>query len=265
MNYLQQNKKSRKNLLKKAVFAVIFLLLIGILNKYQINLLSGVAHTITSPIFKTQKSLVTKFNNFSSLLRSKSSLIEENDRLKQNLEDIEYISIINNKLLEENNSFKKLLGRIPEEDIVLATILSKPNSSPYDTLIVDIGIKDSIKKGDLVLALGDFIIGKVSKVYSNTAQVTLFSSPGEKITVHIGDKNILAFAEGKGGGNFSTRLPRGTEISEKDIIVLPNINLQVLGSVEKIVSSPENPFITILFKNLVNVNELKWVEIIRSK
>lgn len=265
MNFHPQNRLGKRRTIKKIVFVLLLIFLLFIVNTFFTNPFSKLANWIASPIWGVKQVSFNGADNFASFLRSKKSLREENKALREQLIEAEYLFISNSAFKLENNSLKELLNRELDVDAVLATVLSRPNSSPYDTLVIDIGYSEGVQIGDSVLAYGDFVIGRVSNVYSHSAQVTLFSSPGEKTTVIIGIEDIPAIAEGVGASNFSIKIPRDTTVNQDDIIVLPNINIQVFGVVEHIITSPADSFKTILFKNPVNINHLKWVEVLRSK
>jgi len=83
--------------------------------------------------------------------------------------------------------------------------------------------------------------------------------------VSIGPENIAAEAIGRGGGNFIVKLPRGVGVEKGDIITMPDISARIFAVVEEIESNPSDPFVTILFKNPVNFNEIKWVQVIKSE
>lgn len=265
MNFRPQNRLGKRRVIKKVVFILLLIFLLFIVNMFFSNPFSKLANWVASPIWSAKQTSFNEVGNFTSLLRSKKSLYKENKALREQLIEVEYLFISNSALELENNSLKELLNRELDKDTVLATVLSRPNASPYDTLVIDTGYMDGIQIGDSVLAYGDFVIGRISNVYSNSSQVKLFSSPGEKTAVIIGTEDVPAIAEGVGAGNFSIKIPRDTTVIQDDIIVLPNINLQVFGVVEHIITSPADSFKTILFKNPVNINHLKWVEVLQSK
>ncbi len=171
-----------------------------------------------------------------------------------------------NSILVENISLKEILERKdPKTNMTLSAILSKPNQNLYDTLIIDAGIKQGIKVGDTVFALGNIPIGRVSSVYNNSAKVVLFSNLGEKTQAMIVPQNIFMEIVGRGGGNFEMILPRDLTLTKGDQAILPGIATYVLGLVETIISDPRNPFVKALLVSPVNTRELKFVEVEKQK
>jgi len=143
----------------------------------------------------------------------------------------------------------------------LATILSKPSVSFFDTLIVDVGEKNGVLAGDLVLAYGDIPIGRVSEVYRNTSKITLFSSSGEKTTGIIKGKDIYVEVIGRGGNNFEIILPSDLNIYEGIKILLPDIYPYVFAEVKSIITDPRDLYQKALLVSPINVQEIKFVEI----
>jgi rod shape-determining protein MreC len=266
-NYLLHHKERKSGLFNK--FFVGILIVIGIIIILRIffpNVLTSTSQFISMPFWKAKNSSVEGVVNSSQLLRSKRSLIFENDNLKAQIEESAFKLFELELLKEENKSLKELLGRetFNEDDTVLGAVLARPNVSPYDTFVIDAGSDSNIKKGNDVFVAGDIFIGKISEVYSNTSTVTLFSSPGEITPVSIGLQNISANAIGRGGGNFIVELPRGTEVEKGDIVTMPGIDTKVFAVVEEIEANPSDPFITTLFKNPINMNDVKWVQVVKN-
>jgi len=197
--------------------------------------------------------------------------------------------------LYDDFKIKEILGRKGEKtNMILASFLSKPNQSLYDTFIIDVGAKDGILVGQRVFALGNVPIGRVVEVNPNTAKVILYSNPGEKTEVVISSKQILptsgsdgsttpsasntttseggpaspsqggdAFMQvtGRGGGNFEMVLPRDFVLEKGAEAVLPGITPLVLGTVQTIISDPRDSFQKALLLSPVNIFEIKFVEV----
>ena len=195
-----------------------------------------------------------------SFFISKNSLIKENESLKQELAIERARGLGYSSVLEENTKLKEILGRKNESaKLTLATILSKPNQSPYDTLIIDRGEQSGLIAGNMVFALGNVPIGRVAEVYEKSSKVLLFSSAGEKTQGIINDVSMEVV--GRGGGNFEIVLPRDFILEKSNQVILPGINSYVLGIVETIISDPRDSFQKALLVSPVNIQKLKFVEV----
>jgi rod shape-determining protein MreC len=220
---------------------------------------------IASPFWVIKSSFFYFVSDNVNLLKSKSDLIQENFNLKQQNKKDENDLLLKDLVIAENDDLKSILSRkSSNQKSILSTILVKPTLSPYDTLIIDVGLNENISVGDRVVADGNVFIGYISEVYDNSSKVILYSSPGEKVQVLIGSSNIEKEALGMCGGNFGVSIPREIDIKEGDPIVIPSISPNLFGVVEKVEFKESDAFQKVLFKNTVNINELKWVLVIPS-
>lgn len=264
MSFLQRNRKFLNRDDKKSIlvpfFIVIFLIFI-----FSLSYTRNILFTVGTPLWYIKNSTVNFVSENLSVLKSKTSLLEENSQLKDQL-------LLKNKeqalyeiLKSENEDIKNILNRKKNtQNLLLSTVLVKPFLSAYDTLIIDAGKSLGVKVGDQVLADGNIYIGYISDVHDDVSRVVLYSSPGEKVKVLIGNSNIEKEAEGQGGGNFKVDLPREIDVKEGDNVVMPSISTNIFGTVEKTEFKESDSFQSVLFKNPVNVSELKWVEVILS-
>ncbi len=246
--------------------AVVFgvALAVGILSFFPRADISSAAHRTAYPFWAAQFSVRGGADAFLSLVRSKRSLAEENDRLARTVAATESLRLENVTLRDENESLKAVLGRPTSGRSVIASVLARPALSPYDTLIIDVGRGAGVLSGNLVLSETGVVVGTVTESKERTSVVTLFSSPGLETQVFIGPRSLSAIATGRGGGNFEVHLPRGVEIEEGDAITMPGINPRVFAVAEEIIDAPADPLQTILFKNPVNFSEIRFVEVLLS-
>jgi cell shape-determining protein MreC len=181
------------------------------------------------------------------------------EELRTSYADIAINTDKNNSLIAENDELKILLGRTTITKPLLATILKKPPFSAYDSFILDVGAPEGVAKGNRVYALGNIPIGQIAEVVGDTSRVSLYSSSGEKFDILIGPSQIEATAIGKGGGNFEVSLPRDTKIKKGDLVHIPALSDNFVGTVDGIVSAPSEPFAKILFHQPVNMYEGRFV------
>jgi cell shape-determining protein MreC len=261
MSYLLDKTVKRKKFFKIALGALLLIILfffrMGIFNG-----LSSASLGIFRPVLIFGNNIGDKFKSASAYFVSKQSLYLQNESLQSELADDAAKMSNYNSILADDASIKEILGRKDAKAVMtLAAILAKPNQSVYDTLIIDAGISEGIKEGDVVFAGGDVPIGRVDLVYQNSAKVILFSNAGDKTQAVVPGRNVFMELVGRGGGNFEMILPRDFILQKGDQVVMPGINPYVLGIVETIISDPRDPFIKALLSSPVNVQELKFVEV----
>ncbi|MFH0755395.1 MAG: rod shape-determining protein MreC [bacterium] len=259
MNFHPKNKNF---LFKKNIFLltiiVFFLIII-----FSLSWTRNILFSIGSPLWIIKNNFISFFSDNIEVLNSKTKLLKENDLLKKQIKTNEKNQVLFNLLKNENEDLKKILNiKDTNKNLLLSAVLVKPFLSPYDTLIIDVGLLNGVKINDKVLVDGNIFIGYISEVYKRTSKVILYSSPGEKVKILIGDNNIEKEAIGLGGNNFKVEVPREIEIKEGDSIIMPSVSTNIFGMVEKIEFKESDSFQKILFKNPVNIAELKWVEVL---
>ena len=218
--------------------------------------------TIGRPIWKIESIFTTKAQDAGYVVRTKASVFNENTVLTQENTDLKASMVDYQILKTENNQLKELLGRLPTTStFILGNILTKPNRSPYDTIIIDIGSNAGLTQGSQVFANAETPIGLVSKVYSSTALVVLYSSPGQTTEATLDGSNANVELIGRGGGDFEMSVPIDLSAEKGTSVVLPGATPQVVAIVEQVISAPTDPVKKILLRSPVNVQSLKWVEI----
>ncbi len=253
----------RRAVLLRLLFGVLLALLIALWSSAPALRPDASARELARPLWLLGEKVRGAASSLFSAVASKRSLAEENRALREALHAAESAVIERDLLAEENRLLKESLGRADSTGLVLAAVLARPSVSPYDTLVLDAGEEEGILGGSLVLAEGNIAIGTVGVVSKRTSVVSLFSTPGRETNVFLGPENVAAVAVGKGGGNFAVRLPRGVEIAEGDAVVLPGVSTRVFAVVEKVVADPADPFHTILFKNPLNFEQIRFVYVVR--
>ncbi len=259
MNFPQRNNPRKSRFIPIA--SVIFLIFI-----FSFSGTRNLIFKIATPFWNIKNSIASSFSNSIQVLRSKSSLIAENNALKIQINQSEEDVLLSKIIKNENDDLKNILGRKQAgQKQILAAVLEKPFLSPYDTLVIDAGTSDAVSVGDKILADSSTFIGYVSEVFGDKSKVILYSSPGEKIKVLIGNDNIEKEAEGAGGGNFVAEVPKESGIKEGDTIIIPSISPNIFGVVEKVNFKETDSLERVLFKNPINISELKWVLVLPSK
>ena len=139
------------------------------------------------------------------------------------------------------------------------------DKSPYDTLILDVGSRQGVRKDDIVIASQKTIIGRVAEVFSNESKILLLSSAGVATPVSIGEKNIMAEAKGRGGGNYEIILPREIEVAKDSLVIYAENPAYILGGVEVIQENETDNFKKILFTVPVVLGQIGYVDVLISK
>lgn len=261
MNYRLDKKYKKRNTAIIIIAVLVFIFFMFGENKF--SSLSNLLQRSVVPIWKTEVAFTDVF--LKEVFTSKKDLIRQNEILKSKLEESKIELIQSSLLKEENESLKEIFLRSVGDENIIGTILSKPNHSPYGTIVIDIGEEDGVKPEDLVFAMGNVVIGEIESVNKNSSNVILYSAPGYISQVTLENTGRYFNAKGRGAGDFEIQFPRELEIEEGQIFLYPSINNYVVGVVEKVMFDPRDSYKTVLFRSAVNIQELKWVQVRISK
>jgi cell shape-determining protein MreC len=252
----------RKRIIRTALWAVAFLIVAwtGVLAW------SGrLFMRIGRPLWHIQQATITTADNLGYLVRTKASVFKENQELIQKNTDLQNAMLNYTILQEENDQLKAMLGRVsPNHTYVLGTILSKPNESPYDTIIIDAGSDEGIAQGMGVFANVVTPIGQISEVYPTTSVVMLYSNPGQTTEAVMDGSNAQVKLLGRGGGNFEMTIPLDLPSASGTMVLLPNSQSEVIAIVEDVISAPTDPVKKVILRSPINIESLKWVQVRKS-
>ncbi|PCI19546.1 hypothetical protein COB64_03725 [Candidatus Wolfebacteria bacterium] len=261
------NRKSAQRKKRTIAIAIGVLVILVILSRFSFfSPLSSVFHAITLPLWKAKISITDTVRGVTSSFASKRSLVEENELLRERLNEFEISFQYNDVIVEENKKLKELFNRSNEneEDLTVASILTKPNQSPYGTLIIDIGSDSGVEVGDYIIARGNVVLGEIKDVFSNSSRVTLFSKSGNEIEGILSEFDIFVTLTGKGSGNFEFTIPRDIEIIDGLEVIIPSINSYLIADVRNIVRDPRDPLQKIVLASPVNIQELRFVQVLKK-
>lgn len=258
--FRNKNQIRKRNKLIKIILIIIIFLIVAYFTGYS-NLVK-IVNYMGQPFWRTENYIQKNIDDNSYILRSKKFLWKENEQLKKENSDLKNSMLDHLVLKSENEELKKILSRVSEEKkLILGNILTKPNSSPYDTIIVDIGKNQSVEIGKKVYAVGDIPIGEIDEVYDKTARIILYSSPGKKTEGLLGESNISVELIGRGGGNFEMLIPKDVDFEIGSLVLLPGSSIEIIAYISEIISVPTDPIKKVLLASPVNIQNVKWIQI----
>jgi cell shape-determining protein MreC len=201
------------------------------------GLVSDTSHSVENP--------ATLARELQAAEENITALTSENTTLKGQVEDLQ-----------------NLLGtRSATVRGILASVLSRPPESPYDTLVVDQGEASGVFAGALVTGNGRVPLGRVASVTNGSARVTLFSASGVKTDAWVGEKRLPVTLTGMGGGTFSATAPTDAKIVAGDtVFVLGGV---AIGTVVRSDVDTSSPTAVLRVQSATNPFSLLWVLIAR--
>jgi len=261
MRPIIQSKKQNKNG-QKFFFVFVFLLIIFFsASPNSFRVVSSWLNAAAVPLWTMKGSVQNAIPSSELVLRSKTSLIQENEDLHSQINALTGDLKGFDFLVQENIELKKLfVGK--KEGGIFTSILSHPGNIPFDTFLLSAGTQAGIKNGELVLADKNIALGEIIETYQYSAKAQGFSSSGKTTGAFLGPENIPVQLKGLGGGAYAAELPRELDIREGDAAVLPGIDGLILAYVESKEENSADSFQKLYLRNPVNIFQLKYVQVI---
>ncbi len=257
-SFLQKNRRNQNNKQKILITVVIFLIGYGLFSIFNTSVLSGI-----SPLWNLRNEIITKGKNIGSFFKSKNSLIEENQRLRDQINAEESLLYSFRSLQESNNLLLTELGRLPEGAKVAAGILARPPQSAYDILVIDAGENEGLRIGSTTILPFGPAIGTITKISKETSEVTLYSSNGVKTEAVLERGGVPVTLVGQGGGNFEIEVPRDILVVKGDRVLNYGISPRLLGVVEDISEESTDSFKRVSVRTPQSFYSLRFVYVLK--
>lgn len=177
---------------------------------------------------------------------------------------------INNDILIEQNAaliakaedLERLLGdRVDPAPGIVASVVSRPPMSPYDTLLLDQGADAGVEVGATVSGPGGTPIGSIVSVSKASSRALLYSAAGFSSVAWVGEERLAITLTGAGGGAFDAVAPKEAVIAEGDPIYMSNDGMVRVGTVLRIDSDAATPSVVLRVQPSVNLFSLTWVTV----
>jgi cell shape-determining protein MreC len=214
---------------------------------------------VSTPVFQTANALATKSHTFFTSFSDAAKLADLNEKITS---ENAALAIENQTLLQKIANLGALLGApAPQKEIpgILAGVVARPPMSPYDTLVLAVGLKGGVVLGMEAFGEGNVPVGIVSSVSNYFSRVTLFSAPGVSTAGWVGHANVPLTITGAGAGALLASVARAATVAVGDIVFVPGPGMLPIGSVIRVDSDPLSPGVTLRIKLVSNPFEISWV------
>ncbi len=202
--------------------------------------LGNVVAILTKPLYAARTYFAESTAALPSYLRSRTELLDEIEKLKQELARGSGNAASIALFTQENDALRALLSATSSPRIA-AGVIARPPAIPYDVLLIDRGSAHGVREGAPVYLFDDIVIGSVATTFSTSALVTLFSSPQVVTTVYVFGPDVFSFAYGEGGGVVRVSIPPSLPLHVGDVVVLPTLETGMLGTIHSVETSPTEP------------------------
>jgi|SRR3989344_721127 len=258
MNYLLKSKPKHVHPWKTIAVVLVFVLL-SFLGFVFPNILRRISYAIARPLWRVEGVATKTFTRVKDFFAFKNTLISQNLALQDEISSLKLKEIDYDTILKENQDLKNQFGRVLSVPRILASVLSKPPLSPYDTLVIDAGSAEGVVPESKVYLSESIIIGFVTSVTPHASLLKLFSTSGYKQESVLERTGASFGLIGNGGANFSLEVPKDTDILWGDTFMYPGISSGVIATVYYIDTNSQSSFKTIYLRIPGNVFQSRYV------
>jgi rod shape-determining protein MreC len=152
-------------------------------------------------------------DTFSTLFTIRS-LVSENAKLNQQVNQLSFENARLQSSQSENTALRQTLNFKKQSALNLLPVetISLDPTGFSQTLVIDKGEDYKIKINQPIIASPGLLVGKVTKVYPNSAEVTLITDPAVVINGEVVDSGARGLIKGKHGLGLSFDLVTQNEL-----------------------------------------------------
>lgn len=194
-------------------------------------------------------SKISIFGSFVSELKTIKNLTTENISLKEtNNKLLSQIASLSD--LQDENKFLRSALDMPvkqNHELIEARVFNIQFTPEGHNMLVDRGLKDGIKPGDIVISSSMILIGRIAEVNDDTSRVELLINQDFKVTVKVSKNDIIGIARGiLSDGILLDFISQNDDVNPGDVIVTNGNDLfppgLIIGKVSRIDSNDGSLF-----------------------
>lgn len=264
--------EQKKTLVKYYILAVVILLIFlhyfGALSPAE-KFFLDIVGTGQNKVFVFLTKLKYSFINY----QEAQNLKIDNERLMHEINQLTYDKSQLESYKTENEKLRAILNFSEGKDfeLVLANVIGK-DTDKANTLIINRGLKDGIKEGQVAVVDDGIIVGKVIEAKDHLAMILLLTDNLSQLAVSLQSTNkATGLAEGEYGLSLKVNLiPQDLEVNEGDIFITSGTESAIprgliIGKVNRIISQENELFKAATINLLVDYNELTILSIVIPK
>lgn len=179
--------------------------------------------TLFDPVQSVVTAVIRPVADTADALVNLAGLRAENDRLREDLEEVNRVLAETESIRAENEVLRQLLQlELPGELLAQSTVarVQAGGSSNFDfSVVLNKGADEGIAIGQPVVNLQG-LVGYVEAVTSNSATVKLLTDPDHAVAVRLVSTGFVGTAEGRGSGDLKLVSSRADgPVEEGEVVV----------------------------------------------
>jgi rod shape-determining protein MreC len=263
------------------VVAVLARIILGVIiylssNGLLLSFTQKVLGTVTLPFQKATSAVGKNFDEWADRNLRIDKIIEENEKLKQQIIELQKKQIDYDRIKLENDEYKKLFNssQIRQDyEFAQANVIARDWSDKFYSFTIDKGKKDGIKNKDVVIS-SDGLVGIVIDCSERFSKVSTILSPGINVGALAGESREVCVVNGstdmsKDGLCMAKYLSEQTNLKSGDIVfssgygtIFPQELL--IGTVDSVEFDNSGNYKYATIKPSANIQDVKIVFVIKK-
>jgi rod shape-determining protein MreC len=232
-----------------------------------------VSYTVLSPIetglsaiAQPAADIVSGYGDTRELTLENDALRAENERLAAEIARLREDSA---RLAE----YERLLGTesaLAGHEFIVADVVSTDPAPGRRRIAINKGRSDGLTVGMPVVTEGSTLVGKISKVESEHAWITLVTDMDSAVSAHVSESRAQGIVEGKYGGSMVMAfVDQNAGVKEGDQVVTSGLGGSypdglVIGRVTRVGGNPQELFRSVTVEPLASLSKLESLLVMTS-
>lgn len=270
----EPGSNKRTWILATVIVGVLFLIFSSAKGKYQFPLGERIVTSSLAPFQSAINNVGNQARRMLTVVWEIATVYDQNKMLQSEVKQLRAVQVQVNEATAENQRLRALLGykqSATQFDLLTASVIARDPGNWTDTIIINRGTNDGLKK-DLAVVTAEGLVGNVVEVLGSTARVQLVLDPRNSVgsIVQRAESRVAGIVEGVGANKTTARMvniPRDADIVEGDQILTSGFGGIypkgiVIGMVESVANDDGGLLKYAVVKPAVNFQKLEEVAVI---
>lgn len=239
---------------------------------------TGVSATIKNGFLKTYgrgsahvAAISSSVRDFFATIFAIKNLAYENALLNQKINELAFENARLQSAKQENAALRRALNfqENSQFDLIPAKVLTADPTGFSQTVTIDKGYADLVKENSAVILAPGLLVGKVTKVFSGSSEVTLITAPDVVVSAEVAESQAKGLVHGEHGLSLLFDLVTQNElIKPQDKIITSGLANDfprglLIGEVVSIQSASSDLFQKAFITPAADLRNLKFLFVLK--
>lgn len=217
-----------KSILFLIIATVLVAVIIGVFGKInrEVSFIESLGGNVVSPVQSAVSETGGFFADIGTYFGSVKALYAENERLKNENTNLQKQLLDTKGLADENEKLRRMLELSEKEtriDMVAASVVAKDPTNWFSTFTINKGADDGIEVNQPIVNSNRELVGQVSRVGGNWAEVITILDPQSSVGAMIKRSKEIGIIEGNSALRYEGKcclgyIARDTDVKQGDFV-----------------------------------------------